>query len=94
MPQAAAQEGLSMPAEQASRPGNSWTTVLDGQQLRQLRTQRGLSREELADLAGISLTTGSRLESQPRASCRSRTLALLAAALGEQPTAITPPVSV
>jgi transcriptional regulator with XRE-family HTH domain len=83
-----------MPARQGSRPAKSWTTVLDGQRLRQLRTQRGLSQEELAGLAGVSLTTVARLESQHRASCRSRTLARLATALGEQPSAITPPLSV
>jgi transcriptional regulator with XRE-family HTH domain len=82
-----------MLAEQAGSPAKSWTAVLDGQQLRQLRTNRGLSQEELANLAGLSLSTVARLEAQPRASCRSRTLARLAAALGEQPTAIAPSVS-
>ena len=32
-----------------------WTTVLDGERLRQLRQQQWLSQEKLADLAGISL---------------------------------------
>jgi transcriptional regulator with XRE-family HTH domain len=82
-----------MPVERGKRLAKSWTTVLDGQRLRQLRTQHGLSREKLAGLAGVSLTTVARLEAQPRASCRSRTLARLAAALGESPAVITPPVS-
>jgi transcriptional regulator with XRE-family HTH domain len=82
-----------MPTEQAEHPARLWTTALDGHRLRHLRTQRGLSQEELAGRAGISLTTVARLEAQARASCRSRTLARLAAALGEQPTALTAPTS-
>lgn len=75
-------------------PAQRWIMVLDGQRLRQLRRQHGLSQEELADRAGISFTTVARLERQPRASCRSRTLGRLAAALGEPPGALTgPPVS-
>lgn len=66
-----------------SRP--RWTTALNGPLLRQLRRQRGLSQEQLADRAGISLTTVIRLERQIRAACRCRTLARLAAALGEDP---------
>jgi len=62
----------------ASQP---WTTVLDGQRLRQLRGQHGLSQEELADRAGISRATVARLERQARPLCRHRTLARLTAAL-------------
>jgi transcriptional regulator with XRE-family HTH domain len=69
------------------RPG--WTTALDGFRLRQLRRLRGLSQEQLADQAGISLTTVTRLERQPRASCRCRTLGRLAAALDEDPATLT-----
>ena len=75
----------------AASAGRTWTTVLDGTRLRQLRRERGLSQEQLADRAAISLTTVARLERQSRASCRGRTLARLAAALGEQPAAISPP---
>jgi DNA-binding XRE family transcriptional regulator len=67
------------------------TIVIDGQRLRQLRLQHGLSQEKLADRAGISLTTMARLERQPRASCRGRTLGRLAAALGEQTATIAEP---
>ena len=67
-----------------------WTTVLDGERLRQLRQQHGLTQEKLADLAGISLTTMARLERQDRSPCRSWTLGRLAAALNETPAAITP----
>ena len=71
------------------RPSARWTVILDGHRLRQLRQQRHLTRDELADRAGISSTTIAKLERQPRASCRSRTLARLAAALAEPPAAIT-----
>jgi DNA-binding XRE family transcriptional regulator len=64
--------------------GRRYLSVLDGRQLRQLRRQNGLSQEKLADLAGVSLTTVSRLERQSPAPCRSWTLARLALALGEQ----------
>jgi transcriptional regulator with XRE-family HTH domain len=70
----------------SSRPGaRCWTTVLDGGRLRRLRRQNGLSQEQLAARAGISLTTIRRLESQPAAPCRSRTLGRLAAVLDEEP---------
>ena len=66
-----------------------WTTVLDGQRLRELRRQRALPQAELARLAGVSAHTVSKLERQPASGCRSRTLARPAAALGESPSAIT-----
>ena len=71
----------------ARRP--SWTTALDGPRLRQLRRQHGLSQERLASQAGLSLTTVTRLERQIRPACRGRTLARLAAALGEDPSSLT-----
>ncbi len=67
-----------------------WTTALDGGQLRHIRHRRGLSQEQLASQAGISLTTMRRLERQHTAPCRCRTLARLAAALDEEPTCLTP----
>jgi DNA-binding XRE family transcriptional regulator len=81
----------SLASAGSGRPARPQTTILDGQRLRQLRRERGLSQEKLADRAGISITTVARLERQPRASCRGRTLGRLAAALGEQPTAIACP---
>jgi transcriptional regulator with XRE-family HTH domain len=75
----------------ATRPaGRRWTTVLDGARLRYLRHRQGLSQEQLASQAGISLTTMRRLERQPAAPCRCRTLGRLAAALGEDPACLTP----
>lgn len=65
-----------------------WTTVIDGRRLRQLRRRRRLSQESLAYQAGISPRTMTRLERQPRASCRARTLGRLARALGVHPDAI------
>jgi DNA-binding XRE family transcriptional regulator len=73
-----------------SNRARRWIVVADGQRLRQLRRQHGMSQEALADRAGISLTTVGRLERQDRPSCRGRTLARLAAVLGEHPAAIMP----
>jgi transcriptional regulator with XRE-family HTH domain len=70
------------------RSARSWTVELDGTKLWELRAERGLSRAELAGLAGISKATVARLERQARTSCRGRTLARLAAALDEQPARI------
>jgi transcriptional regulator with XRE-family HTH domain len=67
-----------------------WTTILDGARLQELRRQRGLSQEGLATAAGISLTTIRRLEHQPAAPCRCRTLGRLAAALDEEPGRLIP----
>jgi DNA-binding XRE family transcriptional regulator len=42
----------------ATRPAaQRWTTVVDGVRLRHLRHWQGLSQEQLASQAGISLTT-------------------------------------
>ena len=75
-----------------TRPGaQRWTTILDGGRLRQLRRQHGLSQEQLATRAGISLTTIRRLERHPAAPCRARTLGRLAAAVDEDPARLTSP---
>ena len=78
------------PATPPGRQTQRWTTILDGQRLRQLRRQLRLSQEQLAGQAGISLTTMRRLERYPATPCRCRTLARLAAALGEDPARLTP----
>ncbi|MGH3219438.1 MAG: helix-turn-helix domain-containing protein [Streptosporangiaceae bacterium] len=72
--------------------GDRWRAIVDGQRLRELRLQRGLSQVELAQLAEVSPYTVSKLERQQTTACRSRTLARLAAALGEPPSAIVPNV--
>jgi transcriptional regulator with XRE-family HTH domain len=79
-----------MTTTQTTDPGRRWFTVLDGHRLRRLRRQHGLSQEQLADRAGISTATVARLERQLAASCRSRTLGRLAAALGEDRDRLTP----
>ena len=76
---------ISNPAHRSAR---SWMVALDGARLREVRRERGLSQEELADRAGISAATVARLERQRKAACRGRTVARLAAALGEQPASI------
>ena len=72
-----------------ARPTPPHTFLLDGHLLRQLRRQRGLSQAELADQAGISLTTVARLERQSHAPCRGWTLGRLARAVGEKPATMT-----
>jgi transcriptional regulator with XRE-family HTH domain len=66
-----------------------WTTALDGQRIRQLRREHGLSQQDLAGRAGISRTTVARLEHQPARHTAGRTLARLTAALA----AVQPPPS-
>ena len=78
-----------MTPTQTSHPSRRWFTVADGQRLRRLRNQRGLSQEQLASHAAISPATVARLERQPAAPCRCRTLGRLAAVLGEDPTRLT-----
>ncbi len=77
------------PAPARAQPGR-WFTVLDGARLRQLRRQHGLSAAALAGQAGIGRSTVTRLERHPQRPCRTRTLARLAAALGQPPDALTP----
>ena len=72
----------------AGGAGQRWIVVLDGRRLRQLRGKHGLSQAGLAGRAGVSVSVISRLERQARATCRSRTLARLAAALGEEPAVL------
>jgi DNA-binding transcriptional regulator YiaG len=79
------------PGTEHANPTPPHTFILDGHLLRQLRRQRGLSQAELADQAGISLTTVARLERQPHAPCRGWTLGRLARAIGENPTTLTLP---
>jgi serine/threonine-protein kinase RsbW len=66
-----------------------WSAFIDGPRLRDLRELRHLSRQALAGQAGISPTTLARIERQPRARCHPRTMARIAAALGEHPATIT-----
>jgi DNA-binding transcriptional regulator YiaG len=79
----------SWPGTQWTRPAPPHTFTLDGHQLRQLRAKRGLSQQQLADQAAISVTTVARLERQRRAPCRGWTVGRLARALGEDPATMT-----
>lgn len=95
MPQAQPPDGIAAgPAQSGDghrdRAAQPWIIELDGPRLRQLRQARGLSQAELTGQAGIGLATLTRLERQPRATCRGRTLTRLATALGEHPAALTP----
>ncbi len=78
--------GTRSPAGTSDR----WFTVVDGARLRELRHQHGLTAAELAGQAGLGLSTVIRLERQPCRSCRTRTLARLAAALGQPTAALMP----
>jgi predicted transcriptional regulator len=73
------------PATLSTRPLLPYTFILDGDRLRHLRQQRGLSQNELADQAKVSLTTVARLGRRRHAPCRGWTLGRLARALGEHP---------
>jgi DNA-binding XRE family transcriptional regulator len=77
------------PNGEPTRSAQAQRFILDGQQLRHLRRQCGLSQEELAGQAGLSVTTIARLERQASAPCRGRTLGRLARALGEHPATST-----
>lgn len=74
----------------ADSPAQRWFVAVDGHRLHQFRRERRLSQEALASRAGISVATVGQLERQVRTSCRGRTLARLAAALGTPPTALMP----
>jgi serine/threonine-protein kinase RsbW len=79
-------------APRPTSPGGTdqrWTAIVNGDTLRRLRHKSGLTQEQLATKAGLSPATVGRLERTPRSTCRSRTLARLAAAVGELPPALT-----
>jgi transcriptional regulator with XRE-family HTH domain len=59
-------------------------TEVDGARLRQLRTERALSQEDLERMTGIAVSTISNLERGKR-SAQHRTLRQLAEAFGVEP---------
>lgn len=73
----------------SKNPSQSWYIMINGHRLRQLRRDRGLTQTDLAGKVRISVTTLGRLERLPWASCRTRTFARLAVALGEDPRSTT-----
>ena len=78
------------PAAAPQGGSQRWISAVDGHQLRRLRHQHGLSQDQLAAKAGISQSALARLERHPHITCRSRTLARLAAALGYPPATVAP----
>jgi anti-sigma regulatory factor (Ser/Thr protein kinase)/DNA-binding XRE family transcriptional regulator len=78
-----------MPASQACCVDQHWTVPIDGERLRRARMSAGLSQEDVADVAGVSVDTVGRLERQDRLRCHFRTRARIAAAVGAHPKAIT-----
>jgi transcriptional regulator with XRE-family HTH domain/anti-sigma regulatory factor (Ser/Thr protein kinase) len=83
-------ENRREPTDSEPGPGRNhrWITSVDGQRLRGLRRQRGLTQVELARKAQVSAAAVARLERQIQASCRSRTLVRLAAVLGTDPAVL------
>ncbi len=69
-----------------------WVEV-DGERLRALRRERGLTQEALAGQARVSPGTVARLERQPLPRCRDHTLNRLAIALGQEPAALARPLT-
>jgi anti-sigma regulatory factor (Ser/Thr protein kinase)/DNA-binding XRE family transcriptional regulator len=84
------QTGWTVWFEIGPHPGHPWITRVDGRRLGHLRRQHRLTRAELASKAGVSPATVGRLEQPHYPACRTRTLARLAAALGEEPASLTP----
>ncbi len=62
-----------------------------GERLRDLRTKKGLSQEQLADVAGLHRTHISLIERNHR-SVRLESLERLATALGVQPSILVPDI--
>lgn len=74
-----------------ANPSDEWRTVpIDGQRLRQIRAERGLSQEKLASKSDLGLTTIRRLECEPSPACRAWTRDLIATALETQPASLAP----
>ena len=93
---AATQRPQRVPADEpapdpATLPAH--TTIMDGELLREARRRHSISRENLSWDSGVGIAVIARLERRPPVPrrCRDRTLARLAAALGEPPAALVPP---
>lgn len=82
--------GDHYPGTAHAKPLPPWTTIVDGNRLRDMRRHHGMTQEQLADQAQVSLSALARLERQDRGRCRTWTLSRLAITLGEHHTAITP----
>ncbi len=78
---------LTTAAYQAGLP-KPWLAVVDGDMMRKLRENLGLSQKELSQRAKVGIKIVKRLESLPSGRCMPRTAALLATALDEDHTVI------
>lgn len=56
--------------------------------LKELRTERGISQEELVEMTGISRTTLSKIENNEEVNVNTRTIAKLAEAFDVKPSEI------
>ncbi len=56
--------------------------------LREIRMERGMSQEELAEKAGMSRTTISKIENDEEANVNTRTVAKIAEVFGVNPSEI------
>lgn len=56
--------------------------------LKELRVERGISQEELAELSGLSRTTLSKIENNEEVNVNTRTIAKLADVLAVKPSEI------
>lgn len=86
--------GVSRRSRRSTRPERYWIIALDGTLLRQARIERGLSRDEVAAGAGVSLSTMARLEGLSAASCHRATLHRIAAALADDPRPVISAVTI
>ncbi len=78
---------LTVAARQAGLP-KPWLAVVDGDMMRKLRENLGLSQKELAERAKVGNKIVKRLENLPSGRCMPRTATLLATALDEDHTVI------
>jgi DNA-binding XRE family transcriptional regulator len=78
---------LTLAARQAKLP-KPWLAVVDGNMLRKLRCNLGLSQKTLADRANVSTRTVNKLENLPSARCMPHIASRLAMALNEDHTVI------
>jgi predicted transcriptional regulator len=78
---------LTLAAYEAKLP-KPWMAVVDGDMLRKLRCDLGLSQKELTDRAKVDKRTVKKLETDPSARCLPRVAARLAMALDLDHTVI------
>ena len=70
--------------------GENWKTRI-GQKLREYRKQKGLTQKELAEAAGVSKPTVTKIETGASSNLTVSTLTALAEALGREPSEFLAP---